>query len=145
MAACLCLQFTKLAVCCGLLLSLVVHIVCTKENKPTNLFEAFFPCLPGPNIRTQENAQSCDLFTYAAVQLALERVNQSSINLSSTETGNSIGYGDSSIQVVEVRICVQSELCLEVIGIYTDMWCIIMGRVDVTDLDVQVGCVIHHR
>ncbi len=110
MTACLCLQFTKLAVCCGLLLSLV-HLVCTKKDKPTNLFEAFFPCLPGPRISTQEDTQSCDLFIYAAVQLALERVNQSNINLHSTVTRNSIEYADSSKQVVEVRItCMPGKL-----------------------------------
>ncbi len=45
--------------------------------EPTDLFTGFFPCVPDTNsIHTQEDAQSCDLFVYAAVQLALERVNE---------------------------------------------------------------------
>ncbi len=58
--------------------TLVVNTSTSSEDivQPTDLFSGFFPCLPNTsNISTQEDAQSCDLFVYAAVQLALEKVN----------------------------------------------------------------------
>ncbi len=64
---------------CGLIL-LADCLVCLESKyQKTNLFTGFFPCVPDTsNISTQEDAQSCDLFVYAAVQLALERVNEGS-------------------------------------------------------------------
>ncbi len=42
-------------------------------SQPT--FIGFFPCLPNTgNISTQEDAQSCDIFVYAAVKLALDKI-----------------------------------------------------------------------
>lgn len=48
-----------------------------KDVLPTDQFTGFFPCTPrSHSIITQKDAQSCDLFVYAAVQLAIERANE---------------------------------------------------------------------
>ncbi len=61
-----------------LFLAVILSIqVSSSEDISTNYFTGSFPCLPNSsNISTQEDAQSCDLFVYAAVQLALERVGE---------------------------------------------------------------------
>ncbi len=61
------------------LIVVILHVsfITSKDIQPTHLFSGFFPCLPDTNnMSTQEDAQSCDLFVYAAVQLALDRVNE---------------------------------------------------------------------
>ncbi len=66
-------------------------------SQPTDLFSGFFPCLPDTNnISTQEDAQSCDLFVYVAVQLALDKIrsseelsNRGRLEISALETNNS--------------------------------------------------------
>ena len=56
---------------------LIVSTCSDGSLQPTDLFTGFFPCVPGSmNMSTQEDAQSCDLFVYAAVQLALDRVEE---------------------------------------------------------------------
>lgn len=53
-------------------------MVCTcsdASQQPPDVFLGFFPCVPGSTkMSTQRDAQSCDLFVYAAVQLALEEL-----------------------------------------------------------------------
>ena len=59
-------------------LFLELMIVCTCSDASEQLpdvFLGFFPCVPGSvNMSTQEDAQRCDLFVYAAVQLALVKL-----------------------------------------------------------------------
>ena len=76
---------------------------------PTDIFTGFFPCVPGSvNMSTQEDAQNCDLFVYAAVQLALDRVEeelkreQRRLHLSSVVTHpRSKGTKDTDINQVK--------------------------------------------
>ena len=67
----------------------------------------FFPCVPGSvNISTQEDAQNCDLFVYAAVQLALDRVeeelerDQRRLDLFSVVTGSEPEGSDTGVKSV---------------------------------------------
>lgn len=59
---------------CGLLVTLIKSAATQQSLATSFLFQAFFPCTPhSHSIITQEDAQSCDLFLYAAVQLAIEQ------------------------------------------------------------------------
>ena len=54
---------------------MIVSACCNIKQQPSDVFLGFFPCVPGSmNMTTQEDAQSCDLFVYPAVQLALDEV-----------------------------------------------------------------------
>lgn len=53
---------------------LLLHASTEIVEQPTDLFTVYFPCTPETSTMiTQQDAQSCDLFVYAAVQLALDK------------------------------------------------------------------------
>ncbi len=84
-------------------------------SQPTDLFTGFFPCVPDTNsIHTQEDAQSCDLFVYAAVQLALNKIissgevdeNGTWLGVLSLEMGNS----ETIMDVSSLHVCLNFPL-----------------------------------
>ena len=86
-------------------------------SQPTDLFTGFFPCVPDTNsIHTQEDAQSCDLFVYAAVQLALDKITSSGevdengtrLGVLSLEIGNSETIMDVSSLCLNFPLLVMS-------------------------------------